>query len=356
MIFSPEPTLGGPGLAEAVELMPDGLIIAGPDAIAHAVNSRAAQILLLSREEIIGQDVRVALPLHDVDGVNWWDVARPWSNHYNSRTGHREKMLLGPDGREVLLTMKYVRPGRGKPVRSVVLNLRDAAARRRAEADHAALISTVAHELRSPLTSVKGFSATLLRRWEQFTDDQKRLMIETIEADADRVTRLITELLDVSRIDSGRVRLHAQPLDLAAVFGGHRERALSQGECHSVSVEIEPGADTVRADPDRFDQVLANLIENGIRHGGGAIHLQSRPGTAPGTVDVVVSDEGVGIPAEHRHLAFARFWQTGGRSSTGLGLYIVKGLVEAQGGHIRIDERPGGGAAIVVTLPVASPD
>ncbi len=83
----------------------------------------------------------------------------------------------------------------------------------------------MAHELRSPLTSVKGFSSTLLRRWERFTDDQKRLMIETIEADADRVTRLITELLDVSRLDAGRLAIQAPAGRPRAIFAQHVERS-----------------------------------------------------------------------------------------------------------------------------------
>ncbi len=146
-----------------------------------------------------------------------------------TRTGHREKLLLLPNGNEVLLTARYLRSGRSAPVDTVVLALRDAEARRRAEADHAALISTISHELRSPLTGVKGFSSTLLRRWDRFSDAQKRLMLETIEADADRVTRLITELLDVSRIDSGRLRIHAQPLDSRTMLNRFVDRYVATG-------------------------------------------------------------------------------------------------------------------------------
>ena len=101
------------------------------------------------------------------------------------------------------------RPGsyasRSAAARSIVtITLRDGGARARLERSRADLVSTVAHELRSPLTSVKGFTATMLAKWERFTDEQKRVMLETVNNDADRVTRLITELLDVSRIESGR--------------------------------------------------------------------------------------------------------------------------------------------------------
>src|SRR5437868_8301545 len=112
-------------------------------------------------------------------------------------------------GRELLVTASYVRD-ENHALRHFVVCLRDNHARERTDRSRADLVSTVAHELRSPLTSVKGFTATLLAKWERFTDDQKKVMLETVNADADRVTRLLTELLDVSRIDAGRMEVHRQ--------------------------------------------------------------------------------------------------------------------------------------------------
>ena len=181
-------------LSDICDHHPDGLLVADGQALLVYVNPRAARIIGTPASELLGQDIRKAMPLQEYDGRSWWDATDPW-NGLAIRTGHREKLLIIPGLHEVLVTARYVRPGRNMPVSQVVVAIRDAEARRRAEANSSALISTVAHELRSPLTSVKGFSSTLLRRWDRFTDDQKRLMLQTIEADADRVTRLITELL-----------------------------------------------------------------------------------------------------------------------------------------------------------------
>ena len=126
----------------------------------------------------------------------------------------------------MLVTARYVRDARRRGPVAPASSSRCATPRPGAatERSRAELISTVAHELRSPLTSVKGFTATLLAKWDRFTDDQKRLMLETVDADADRVTRLITELLDISRIDSGRLEVRRQPVDIAAAVRPARRR------------------------------------------------------------------------------------------------------------------------------------
>jgi len=345
--------------ADVCDVHPDGLLVADDQGFIVYVNAQAAKIVGTPVPELLGQDIRTAIPLQDNDGHSWWACTDPWKG-LAIRSGHREKLLIIPGRQEVLVTAKYVRPGRSLPVSQVVVALRDAEARRRAEANNSALISTVAHELRSPLTSVKGFSSTLLRRWDRFTDDQKRLMLQTIEADADRVTRLITELLDISRIDAGRLQVRKQPVDVVGAINRHIERFVASGYDRErfCLVTAEPPLPEVWADPDRLDQILANLMENAVRHGEGTVTLDVvvTGRDSDESIAVTVSDEGEGISPEHYPMIFTRFWHGSRRGGTGLGLYVVRGLVVAHGGQISVGRAKEGGAEFRFTLPAGAPE
>jgi hypothetical protein len=368
----------GGALVSADEL-PDGLVIADHLGRVIVFNRAASRLTGIVPGSALGRDVRQVLPLQDADGRCWWTQTQPYRG-LCTRTRHPERSLYLPDGTEFLVSVGYVRdehpaqrPAGGRyselgqayprSVRRLTITLRDARQRLRAERSRADLVSTVAHELRSPLTSVKGFTATLLAKWPRFTDDQKRVMLETVNADADRVTRLITELLDVSRIESGRIEVHRELVDIAAqtgrVFAGRVAAGESEDRFRLVAGENLP---ETWLDADKVFQILANLIENAVRHGAGTVTVMvesARAGEAPAGEDwvaVSVRDQGPGIEPELAPRVFRQFWRAKRRGGAGLGLFIVKGLVEAHGGTIAVHQAPGGGADFRFTLPAGRPD
>jgi hypothetical protein len=404
--------------------LPDGVVVADEVGRIVVFNRVAARLTGLDPAEVIGKFVFDVLPLRDADGSDWWLCADPYHGLL-TRTRHPERSLYLSDGTEVLVSVGYVREGRtgraaGKPgtaskgtaskqvssgrpdaaarpgsagqpgsVRRLVISLRGAQQRERLERSRAELVSTVAHELRSPLTSVKGFTATLLNKWSRFTDDQKRVMLETVNADADRVTRLITELLDVSRLESGRMEVHRQLVDLA-----DRARKIIAGRVASgdtedrFRLEVHGGVPETWLDADKIDQILGNLVENAVRHGAGIVTIVVEPahlddlsqlastpqlagpgrlgsaartgGTAaprlgtPDAAAVSVRDQGEGIAPDVAPRVFRQFWRGKRRGGTGLGLYIVKGLVEAHGGAIGVCRAPGGGAEFRFIVPAGT--
>ncbi|MEU9083314.1 ATP-binding protein [Streptomyces sp. NPDC048357] len=333
--------------------LPDGLVVADHTGHVICFNRAAARMTATDPAQALGARIDRALPLEDLEGRRWWALTDPYGG-LATRRGQPERNLLLPGGREVLVSASYVRTHPTGPLRRLVVTLRGTEARRRTERSHAELIATVAHELRSPLTSVKGFTATLLAKWERFTDDQKRLMLETVDADANRVTRLIAELLDISRIDSGRLEVRRQPVDIATAVGRHVQALTANGQApERFLVSVSRPLPDLWADPDKIDQILGNLLENAVRHGEGTVTIGVSPhekGTA-----VTVSDEGPGIPEESMGRVFTRFWRGSKRGGTGLGLYIVKGIVEAHGGTITVGRGPGGGAEFRFILPVSAP-
>lgn len=334
-----------------LEQLPEGVVVADAERKLVLVNRRAERLTGIRLTDRIGADVRDALPLTGIDGRSYWDTDDPWGG-LHTRSGSPEQRLMLGGGRSVLAATRHVRSGPRHTLQWLVMTMRSTTVRDRIEAETAALVTTVAHELRSPLGAVRGFSQTLRNRWTQLRDDQKLWMVDAIEADAARLQRQVGELLDISRIDAGRLELRPRDVDLLAQLDAVIERlesaGTSSGPFQVVSADHEV---PLRADPDRLTQILSNLLENAVRHGGGRVRVSvERCGD---TVRFDVSDEGPGIAPEHRRLVFSRFWQARGRhGGNGLGLYVVHGLVRAHGGSIEVLDQAHG-ATFRVTLPVA---
>ena len=351
---TPDPAAGDKAVFDD---LPDGVVVADADGRVVVVNPAAARLLGTSVDAALGRDFREVLPFTDDQGRDWWACTDPYGG-LTSRRRQPERLLSLHGTCELLVTASYVRAPDRSLARLVVC-LRDTRARERIERSRANLVSTVAHELRSPLTSVKGFTATLLAKWERFNDEQKQVMLQTVNADADRVTRLISELLDVSRIDAGRLEMRRQVVDLPAAVRKAVAGHVASGEPESRFVVHEDGElPEMWVDPDKFEQVIANLVENALRHGSGTVTIGIGPVDVEGEAGarVTVADEGEGIPEAVVSRVFNRFWLGGDRKAgTGLGLYIVKGLVEAHGGKVEVVRADSGGAEFRFVLPAGTP-
>jgi len=321
-----------------LELLPDAVVVVDAEGRVAYANPAAERLARASRDELVGRPLDDAVPLRDGAGNPWWTCT--------------ERLRRLPGVRRVPVRELHLVAGAGRVVQAVCV-LRDASTRNRADSQRGELISTLAHELRSPLTSVKGFTSTLLHRWERFTDDQKREMLATVNMDADRVTRLIKELLDVSRIDAGRLELRRTEFDLAAMAEGIVGRFQLQHDRHRFRLTFPDGFPRVYADPDKIEQVLTNLVENAVKYSdGGAVTVTGQ--VTETEVEVAVGDHGVGIPTDQLPLIFTKFYRRTGHGSpggTGLGLFIARGLVEAHDGRIWADSSPEDGTTLRFRLP-----
>ncbi|HEX2895146.1 MAG TPA: HAMP domain-containing sensor histidine kinase [Marmoricola sp.] len=327
------------------DALPDGVVVADADRVVRLVNRRARR--MLGEAAVVGAPLADVLALQDQDARDWYSCNQPYDG-LDSRTGIPEQSWLLPDGSETLVTASIGRSDQHAPVEHVAVVLRSARGRARLDRDRSDLVATVAHELRSPLTGVKGFVTTLLSKWDRLNDEQKKLMLTTVSTDAERLSRLITELLDVARIDTGRLPLYPREIEAIAVV----ERVVDSvraGTSRSITTRHEAASATAFADPDKFVQVFTNLVDNAVRHGEGEVSVTT--GGGPLGLRITVDDQGEGIPEALRDRVFTKFWKHGTRGGSGLGMYIVNGLVRAHGGTLTILDAPGGGARIVVDWP-----
>ncbi len=235
-------------------------------------------------------------------------------------------------------------------------------ARRRAEQEKDEFLSIASHELKTPLTSLALAAQMIDRMLRRGEVDPPRLErhVGTIAVQTSRATQLITELLDVSRIDTGRLELRRGPVDLLALASAAAQRqrdALPEGATHDVVVTAADGPLVVDGDEARLDQVLTNLLSNAVKYSpaGGRVELCLARRGADARLAVV--DQGIGIPGAERDQLFAPFGRTSaarlsGIEGTGLGLYISRRIVDAHGGTIDVEDTPGGGSTFVVTLPL----
>ena len=214
----------------------------------------------------------------------------------------------------------------------------------------AELISRSGHELRSPLTSIKGFSSTLVKRWDRFTDEQRLQFIETIHTDSERMGRIVSEVLDLARAEVGNLELQLGPVSMSVSVTTVVDRFADGSHGDRIKVDVPDGL-SAWTDRERFERSLDNLVENACKFSTGPISiLAERLGDS--TV-VSVSDQGQGIDPNHLPNLFSAPGPRGNKAPTGLGLGLVltDRVLSAQGASITVDSRPQSGTTFTMTFP-----
>jgi two-component system OmpR family sensor kinase len=239
----------------------------------------------------------------------------------------------------------------------------EAAAREAAlvEADRARrqLLADVSHELRTPLTSIRGYAETLALPAFAPASPQGRQAVHVVGVEAQRLERIVNDLLDLARLDAGGTAFQTGPVPVRDLFTRVQERHGPAAAAASVTLEaqVEAGADVVTGDAVRLEQVVQNLTANALRHVPAGGHVALRARRVADAVVIAVQDDGEGIAAEHLPHVFDRFYKAdasrGAAAGTGLGLSIVKAIVERHGGTIQAHSTPGVATVFEMRLPVA---
>jgi two-component system sensor histidine kinase KdpD len=224
----------------------------------------------------------------------------------------------------------------------------EAEALRRSDELKTALLRSISHDLRTPLTSIIASGAALGS--ETPTAEERAELSAAIVAEGERLSRLVENLLDMSRLEAGKAEPHREPVDLAEVLDGARE-AIAQPE--AVRLAVDRDLPLVAADAAQLERAFANLLENAVRHGGGKpVLVKSR--LVGDKITVRVVDQGPGIPESEWRRIFEPFQHgeaAGVQGGAGLGLAIARGFVEANGGEITVESLPGQGSSFVVSMP-----
>jgi len=240
------------------------------------------------------------------------------------------------------------------------INIADAAEQSKVEAEseklRAMLLSSVSHDLRTPLASITGASSTIMSDIDQLPRETILDLSRSINKEAERLSRIVTNLLEVTRLESGTVQLNNQPYFMEELIGSALARLESTLSKHLVVPKSDEGLPLIMADGVLIEQVLINLLENAARYtpAGSTITISAvRKGT---TVLVSVVDNGPGIPTGSEEKIFDKFYSVGqneAQKGTGLGLAICAGIIKAHAGEIWVENRPHGGAAFYFTVPAA---
>ena len=312
-----------------IEALADGVAVIGPTGLVTSWNTAAAAMTGVPADRACGAPPMVPVPPpneaveHELPGDRWLEI------------------LASP------------LPASGE----TVLVLRDISEQKALERAQTLFLATTTHEIKTPLTVVSGFATTLQRRWDELGPEDRERALSAIVRRSEALVKLIDQLLLGFRVQAGQLDLDLRGLDLRPLLEGAVAGFDTISDIHEVSLEMEEGLPLVIGDTRAVDQILSQLLENAIKYSpeGGPVRVAAA--RTDGSVTVRVTDRGVGLEQGDTARVFSRYFRSegGGKGAggVGLGLYIVRQLVEAQGGTVRAANNPDRGATFEFTLPIA---
>src|SRR5690242_12167102 len=334
----------------------DGILILNADHTIERCNLAFQRLYGEPREQIVGRDHNDLIRwVHNPQGRTLAEAeADGWPLTPNATLyveGDLERPL--PPPLPVGITYAPLLSEEGK-LRNIIVSIRDITHFRTADEMKSTFISIVSHELRTPVTLIKGYASTLRRddaKWDKHTISDS---LAVIEEEADRLSKMIDDLLDASRLQAGGLSLNRGDVSLPALAKRVAEKFAAQASQHTIVAEFPDHFPVILGDETRIEQVVINLVSNALKYAPkGEIRITGQ--AHPEQVVICVSDEGPGIEAQDMPHIFDRFYrstqavkQTKG---AGLGLYLARAIVEAHGGRIWVDPKPDSGARICFSLP-----
>ncbi|RMG89436.1 MAG: GAF domain-containing protein [Chloroflexi bacterium] len=348
-----------------LESIADGVIVADEHSKIILANISASNILEIPRQQLLGKSVNELLGLYGHSGDAWIKTIEDWSKHADRlEQGTFLSDQLEVENKVISVHLSPVLSG--KQFFGTVSIFRDITKEVEVDKLKSEFVSTVSHELRTPMTSIKGYADLMLMGAAGPMSEAQSRYLKVIKNNADRLHMLVNDLLNISRIETGKISLDLRPLDvpqlIEQIVEGHlRGRIQHEQKQLQVKTDIAPALPLVNADHARVTQILTNLLDNAFNYTpeGGQICIRAR---AKGQfVYISVEDTGIGIAKENLNKIFDRFFRAEDEAvqrvpGTGLGLAIVRSLIEMHGGKLSVESTVGKGSTFTFTLPVVVED
>ena len=351
-------------LAMIVQNSVNGMMILTPNKQVEVINQSLSVMTGVALQQAVGQPCDKVLPLQNLHGENVCNADFDISSLPEDGAQCEGDIVL-PDGGHISVSVTFT-PLRDEQNRlvNIIANVLDITRFREEEEMKSTFTSIISHELKTPVSLIKGYAQTLARPDADWDAETARQSLEVIEEEADRLEALINNLLDVSRIQAGSLRLEHSDVNVRRLLERVAQDYRTQTNAHSIALDLPPDLPIIYGDEERLRQVFTNLLSNAIKYSpdGGVIRIggwqeeQQGQDTA-GRLVLYVADEGIGIPARDLPRIFDRYYRvdSGPRRSTagvGLGLFLINAIVEAHQGEIWVHSEVNKGTTVFVALPV----